>query len=142
MIGGNGSGDRAGGAVLESARVLAMLLRDVGFPILVAAYLLYELRPIMIEQVRQQAVMVAQLQSLGARSCTLPFERKGPEVKPAPELPPAPGAFRGLGLRHARPVDWSSSSSPWWALVGGCLGATAWTSPRWVARRRRWSSRA
>lgn len=104
----NGEGD----SVPRWVKGLAWVVDRVGFPIVVAAFLLYELRPLMLEQVRQQAVMISQLQGLGARSCTLPFTRELPAPVPPPALPAEPGAFRGLGLRHARPVEWSGLDGP------------------------------
>lgn len=117
----NGNGE----AMPVLARVAIELLTKVGFPILVASYLLWETRPLMLEMVRQQAVMVSQLQNLGARSCVLPFTRQPEVVPPMPAEPPAPGAFRHLGLRHSRVLVWASPSPSSKVERTACAGCGA-----------------
>ena len=103
-----------------TARLLiltASLLRDVGFPVLVAAYLLWELGPKVDLLIQTQQEGITVLRSLGTRSCVLPFQRWEPGTPPADVQPAQPQSFRGLGLRHGDSITWPAgvpvtSSSP------------------------------
>lgn len=100
------------------------VIRDVGFPVLVAAYLLWQLGPKVDALVSSSQAVERELRALTARGCFQPgscgslprprlLHRTGgvASVGPAPVLPEdiasscgaaASGAFRSLGLRCAK----------------------------------------
>jgi len=90
--------------------VLGALVRDVGFPIAVAAWLLYAVTPRLDELIILQARGNEVLRSLGTRSCTLPFQQWEPAPGPRPGAGISPSAWRNLGLRHGDPIDWFPSN--------------------------------